>query len=140
MRRGVLAVLLAVLLTACSHALAGPSPSVVKQAIAIHVRQVQQELNQQLRLPSDVPPQFAIDHVEVTQQDPLTIQELPAFHVQGTYDLTVQLPSHPVTQRGNPFDLYLQTEAEGKVWRWARQVGNPKTGFTWVTQLIPGTP
>lgn len=132
--RSLLAVLLIGLLTACGSGISAPNKQLVRQAIALQVSQTQQALTQQLRLPQA--PKFEIKQVAIASQEPLVIENLPAFHIQGTYDLNLQLPSHPVTQQSNPFDVYLQRQAEGKTWRLAQRLPNSDGIPTWVTQLI----
>lgn len=131
----LLAVVVSVGLTACS--MAPPGNQLIERAIAMQVAETQQELTQELRLNADQPPEFEIGRVVVTEQQPLTIQDLPAFHLQGTYDLTLKLPKRQVTQQQNRFDLYLQRQKEGKSWRIARLLpAHEEQVATWVTQLV----
>ncbi|MBD2294829.1 hypothetical protein H6G06_15390 [Anabaena sphaerica FACHB-251] len=103
-----------VLLTACSSIALLPTYELVEQAIAIQLEQTQQELKQKLDLDFQ---NFDITRVSITQQQPLTIENLPAYRVQGTYDLTVKLPKKQITQPQKPFEIYLQIQREGKSWR-----------------------
>jgi hypothetical protein len=64
------------------------------------------------------------------------IQDLQSFRVQGTYDYTVKLPTQQVTQRQNPFEVYLQRQQEGKTWRVARLQTNEVGEQVWVTQRV----
>lgn len=125
-----------VLLSSCSIG-GSPSRDLVKQAIALQVSQTQQALTQQLYSSSSLPPKFEISQVHVTQRQPLTIQDLTAYRVQGTYDLTLEFPHRRVTQRQNLFEVYLQRQIEGKTWRAAQlQPGNEEVGYRWITRLI----
>lgn len=129
--------LLVVLLSACGVT-EQPSRSLVGKAIALQVSETQTLLTQELRLKADQSPRFSIDRVEIVEQTPLEIQDLPAYHLRGTYDLTLKISDRQVTQRQNPFDLYLQRQIEGKTWRLARyQPGDEETEATWLTQLVP---
>ncbi len=135
MRRSIqiiLAVILASLITACGSNNLTPSNQIVRRAIALQVAQTQQELSQQLRLKS---PNLKVDRVKVTSQKPLTIQSLRAYQVQGIYDYTLKLSKRTVTQKDNPFEVYLQRQSEGKTWRLAQQQRD-ETGLSWVTQLV----
>ncbi len=135
MRRSIqiiLAVILVSLITACSANSLTPSTQIVRRAIALQVTQTQQELSQQLRLKS---PDLKIDRVRVTNQEPLTIQSLPTYRVQGNYDYTLKLSKRTVTQKDNPFEVYLQRQSEGKTWRLAQQQ-REENGSSWVTQLV----
>ena len=135
MRRSIqilLAVILAGLLTACNASRVAPSNQIVRRAIALQVSQTQQELSQQLRLES---PKLKVDRVKVMSQEPLTIQNLSAYRVQGNYDYTLKLSKRTVTQKDNPFEVYLQRQSEGKTWRLAQQQ-REENDSSWVTQLV----
>ncbi len=135
MRRSIqiiLAVILASFLTACGPGRAAPSNQIVRQAIALQATQTQQELSQQLRLKA---PHLKVDRVQVSSQEPLTIQNLPTYRVQGNYDYTLKLSKRTVTQKDNPFEVYLQRQSEGKTWRLAQQQ-REENGSSWVTQLV----
>jgi len=49
---------------------------------------------------------------------------LPAYHLQGDYDLTLRLPHQKDTKQHNNFDLYLQRQIEGKTWRLLEEVAS----------------
>jgi hypothetical protein len=134
MVRAILAVILMVLLSACGGS-SGPNSQLVRQAIALQLNQTQQELVQQLRL--DQPPKFEIQRVAIAKQEPLKIQDLPAYRVQGTYDLTTKLPTRQIKQEKNPFEVYLQRQQEGKTWRLARpEIDSNESVSAWSTYLI----
>jgi hypothetical protein len=127
--------ILLLLLAACSAVGIAPSYQLVEQAIALQIKQTQTQLNQQLQITS---PQSSITHLEIAQQEPLTIENLPAYHLQGTYDLQVQVAEGKLTQQQRPFELYLQQQPEGKSWRLAipkflKTANSP----VWFTYLIP---
>lgn len=129
------AIALVVMLTACSAVGANPSRQLVKQAIALELSQTQQLLSQQLRL--DLPPNsLTIHRVSIEQTTPLKIEDLQAYQVRGTYDYTIKLPTRKVTQRQNPFEVYLQRQQEGKIWRLAKQQISENGKPIWVTQRI----
>jgi hypothetical protein len=134
--RVIITVVMAVLLSGCNLG-GSPNQALVKQAIAIQVSQTQQALTQQLYSSSSQPPEFEIGRIHITNRQPLTIQDLQSYQVQGTYDLTLKFPNRRVTQRENPFEVYLQRQIEGKTWRVAQlQPGDEEKGDRWVTQLI----
>lgn len=127
--------ILLLLLAACSAVGIPPSYQLVEQAIALQIKQTQTQLNQQLQITS---PQSSITRLEIAQQEPLTIENLPAYHLQGTYDLQVQVAEGKLTQQQRPFELYLQQQPEGKSWRLAipkflKTANSP----VWFTYLIP---
>ncbi len=135
MRRSIqiiLAVILASLITACGSNNLTPSNQIVRRAIALQASQTQQQLSQQLRLKSS---NLKVDRVKVTSQKPLTIQNLRAYQVQGSYDYQLKLSKRTMTQKDNPFEVYLQRQSEGKTWRLAQQQRD-ENGLSWVTQLV----
>lgn len=114
MIRFVFTVILLILVTACTSLALLPTPELVQKAIAIQLEQTQQQLNQQLDLNFQ---KFNIQRISITQQQPLTIENLPAYRVQGNYDFTVKLPKRSFQQLEKPFEVYLQIQKEGKSWR-----------------------
>ncbi len=134
--RGIVLVLVVGWLTACSASSAALGGDIVQQAIALQVWQTQQALSQQLKLVAPDPDQIAIRHVVVTTKSPLTIQKQPAYKLQGTYDFTLTLPKRQVTQRDNAFEIYIQSQPEGKTWRLAQRERDEAGNEKWVTQLI----
>ena len=135
MRRLVLIGMLLMLLTACGASLPPLSSQLVERAIALQLNLTQQQLSQQLQLSA---PRFKITHLEITNTEPLVIESLPSYHVQGTYNLNLKLAQRRVTEQKNRFDLYIQPQIEGKTWRLA--VPQPTTNqpqATWLTYLIP---
>jgi hypothetical protein len=80
---------------------------------------------------------FEIKRLSITQEQPLTIDNLPAFHVRGTYDLIVKLPKRRLTQPQQAFDVYLQIQQEGKTWRLLLpEKGSQNTQSIWRSYLI----
>ena len=96
--------------------------------------QTQQKLSQQLDLDFQG---FEIKGLSITQEQPLTIENLPAFRVRGTYDLIVKLPKRRLTQPQKPFDVYLQIQQEGKTWRsLIPEKGSKNSQSIWRSYLI----
>ena len=82
-------------------------------------------------------PDYDINRVVVLQEEPVVIQDLIAYHIRGTYNLTFKLPDGRITDRGNPFDIYLQLQKEAKSWRLAIQKSSGKNDRPiWGTYLI----
>lgn len=126
------------LLTSCSTVGLEPSNHLVQKAIALQISLTQKQLTQQLYT-SGLPQlaKFEITKLIVKEQEPLEMQNLPTYHIQGTYNLTIQLPTQRVTQQQNPFDVYVQRQSEGKTWRLLLpQLTSVDTQPTWVTYLI----
>ncbi len=123
------------LLTACGTSRLEPNSQLVQRAIALKFEQTQQQLSQQQGVDFKG---FEINRVAITQQEPLVIQDLPAYYVRGTYNLTVKLPKRQVTQQQNPFEVYLQRQKEGKTWRLALpQTTGEEITPGWLTYSIP---
>jgi outer membrane biogenesis lipoprotein LolB len=130
MVRVILAIALALVITACSAVGQEPTAEVIGRAIAVQLSQTQQELSQQLRLVS-TPQAIQVSHLQVNQQTSLKIQDLPSYRVQGSCDYTIQQANHSVTQRNTPFEVYLQRQPDGKTWQLAslKSKGLPLEAF-----------
>lgn len=133
MVRIILTGILVGLLTACSG-VAGPDQQVVKQAIALYLNQLQQELVQELRLDRQLQ-KFEISGIKVTEQQSLRIQALPTFRIQGTYDLALKFPERTVVEYQNPFKVYLQRQQAG-TWSWLRPTTDPEQKTNWLSQPL----
>lgn len=112
-----------------------PTKQLVEKAIALQISQTQQKLTQQLQAAS---PNIEISQVKLKQLEPLFLDDLPTYHVWGTYNLTLKLPQQKLTQSNNSFDVYLQRQPQGKTWRLAlpEDIGNG-TQTRWHTYRIP---
>ncbi|MBW4559419.1 MAG: hypothetical protein KME59_26620 [Trichormus sp. ATA11-4-KO1] len=134
MVRLVVTVILLVLLTACGTIGLLPTTELVQKAIALQVKQTQQQLNQQLDIDFQG---FEIKRLRISREEPLTIQNLPAFRIRGTYDLIFKLPKRQLTQLQQPFEVYLQIQQEGKTWRLLLpQKGSQDSQLAWRSYLI----
>ncbi|MDJ0800766.1 MAG: hypothetical protein QNJ51_28815 [Calothrix sp. MO_167.B12] len=114
MLRLIVVAVLFLLLTACGNGVLPPNPNLIKQAIAIQLEQTQQQLKEQLDLDFQG---FEINHLSITKKIPLMIEHLPAYHLQGVYNLKFNIPQHDLKQPQKPFDIYMQIQPEGKTWR-----------------------
>lgn len=114
----VWAAILIVLLSACDATTPprefAPNGRIVKAAIALQLTQIEDRLSTQLKAAH---PQLKIERITVKSIAPLFIAQLPTYHLQGTYNLTITLPRQQIAQKHNHFDIYLQRQAEGKTWR-----------------------
>ncbi|HLO88432.1 MAG TPA: hypothetical protein VK203_25975 [Nostocaceae cyanobacterium] len=114
MVRLVFMTILLLLLTACTSLALLPTYDLVQKAISLQVELTQKQLSQKLDLDLQ---KFAIKSLVITQETPLTLENLPAYHLRGTYNLEVKLPNRTLTQPQKTFDFYLQIQKEGKSWR-----------------------
>ncbi len=122
-----LILVIALLLTSCSSG--EPNREIAEKAIALQTRQLQQQLQQNVD-------KLDISHVNITQKQPLSIDKLAGYRIQGTYDFTIKLPKQQLSKQQNPFDLYLQRQKEGKTWRLALPKMAKNGVFTWLTYAI----
>ena len=136
--------IVAILLNSCNvtFSLGGfePGREVVQRAIALQLSLTQKELRQHLKqhhVPASETPDYDINRVVISAEEPLAIQGAISYHLRGTYNLTMKLADGRVTDRGNPFDLYIQRQKEGKTWRLARQQPSGQNDEPiWATYLI----
>jgi hypothetical protein len=135
MLRVILAIALALIITACSAVGKEPTVELIGQAIAVNLSQTQQELSQQLGLNS-TPDAIQVKHIKVSQQTPLKIHNLPSYRIKGTCDFTIKQPKHSVSQQNIPFEVYLQHQPEAKTWRVADLKSDAEGSLTWLTQPI----
>ena len=119
-----LILVLVLLLNGCSGV--EPNKEIVENAIALQTQLLQQQL-QQISKP-------VISHVNITQTATLSIDKLTGYRINGTYDL--KLPKQRLSQKKNPFDIYLQRQKEGKAWRLALPKVAKNGVFTWLTYAI----
>ena len=110
----VLTIILLVFLTACSFGTPSPNKQLVKKAIAYSLQETQQQLNENFNLDFR---ELEINHLSIKQRKLMTVEHLPAFRIQGTYDLNLKLPKRSIEQPEKLFDIYLQLQKEGKTWR-----------------------
>ena len=121
------------LLVACSGTRSSPNQALVKKAIALQLRLTQEQLNTPLHIARS--PQLDVKSIQITDSDRLRDQKLPTFHLQGTYNLNIQLSEQTIKQRKNPFEIYVQQQIEGETWRLLR----PQTtaeGTEWLSYQI----
>jgi len=122
-----LILVLVLLLTACSNI--EPNREIASKAIALQTRLVQQQLQQNVS-------KVDISQVNITQKQPLSIDKLVGYRIQGTYDFTIRLPKQRLNKQKNAFDIYLQRQKEGKTWRLALPKVAKNGVFTWLTYAI----
>lgn len=112
--RWVLLLSLILLLQACSSFSQLPPQTVIERGLALKIAQTQQTLIAHLAPKVPQLTNFKLRKVEVTLRD---AQDNDVFHVQGTYQIIIQLPSREKTESG-PFDLYLAKEKTGDIVSW----------------------
>lgn len=111
-----------------------PEGAIIQKAITLQLEQTEQRLSEQLKVPS---PQFEISNIQVKNNVPVFIENLAAYHLSGTYRLKLKLLHRDVLQDKNPFDIYLQRQAEGKTWRLlSKTIPNSTAQPQWSSYLI----
>lgn len=135
MLRLIFAGIFAALLTACTAIGPGPGGQLVQQAIALQLSQTQAQLVQQLGLSQ--PPELEIERVAIKKREPVAIEELEGFRIDGTYDLKIKLPKREIRQSKKSFEVYLQRQEQAKTWRLARPINGNSGERTWATYLLP---
>ncbi len=111
-----------------------PDGEIVQKAIILQLSKTEERLSQQLNLPV---PTLEISNIRVKTNEPVFINDLAAYRLTGTYRLKLTLSRQEVTQRQNPFDIYLQRQAEGKTWRLLiREVKDRMAMPQWSSYLI----
>lgn len=140
----IVSLVLVGLLSACNiqFSLGGfqPSRAIVQRALALQLNLTKTEIREHLRqhnIAQNINPEYEINRVVILDEEPVVIQDLIAYHIRGTYNLTFKLPDGRLTDRGNPFDIYLQLQKEAKSWRLATQKSSGKNDQPiWATYLI----
>lgn len=140
----IISMVLVGLLSACNiqFSLGGFQPSrlIVQQAITMQLNLTKAEIYEHLKehqIELKKIPNYDINRVVILQEEPVVIQDLIAYHIRGTYNLTFKLPDGRITDRGNPFDIYLQLQKEAKSWRLAIQKSSGQNDRPiWGTYLI----
>lgn len=96
----LLAAVLILVLNACSSPTPptefAPEGEIIQKAILLQLNQAEQRLSQQLNAAH---PQIDISQIKVKTLEPIYVAELPAYHLQGTYNLKLTLPHQQVTQK-----------------------------------------
>ncbi|MEY2979606.1 MAG: hypothetical protein ACO3NK_08615 [Prochlorotrichaceae cyanobacterium] len=108
----VLVLLSSLLIWGCSGNFV--SQSIVREGISLYLDYTQTALSEALDLTQ---PDFQVQGITIEDQQVFLHDRLPTYHVQGNYTLRLKFPNQTLTQSGNPFDLYLQEQAENKTWR-----------------------
>jgi hydroxypyruvate isomerase len=135
--KSFIAAILLILLTACSTPTPplefAPDGDIIQKAIALQLSQTQQRLSQQLNASR---PKLEINQINVKKIEPIVVANLAAYHLSGTYNLTLRLPRQKVKQSNNYFDIYLQRQIEGKTWRLLKREVDSSQKTQWSSYLI----
>jgi len=129
-----LTVLLALTIASCDRL--NPNADLPLEAALLRQAQFgQAQLVGQLRF--DREPTLRVRHIRTRSRRDLDIQGYPSYAVRGTYDLELAFPSRTLTRKRQPFELYLQPQAEGTTWRLAKR-DDTVTPPQWRTYLLSG--
>jgi len=104
---------LLLLLLGCGMTARFPSNTVVERAIAMEIAPFYRHLSQELSQPN---PKMDITKIHFQKTAIVVLENLPAYHLQGSYNLTLSLP-HRHLKENQFFDLYIQQQKQNKSWR-----------------------
>lgn len=136
--RLILAGILLWLLAGCGTSGLEPSSQLVQKAIALQINLTQKQLVPRLyTFVNPKPPKFEITRLEIKEQEQLEIQNLSTYHLRGTYNLSLQMPTGRVNQQQNPFEVYVQRQIEAKTWRLLLPQAYGNDTPIWRSYLIP---
>ena len=128
-----LTIILLISLSACSFGTASPNKQILKKAISLSLFETQQQLRDKLDLDFQ---EFEINHLSIKKRKLITVEHLPAFRIQGMYDLNLKLPNRSIEQPKKDFDIYLQLQKEGKTWRLLLPQGVNQDSSQWHSYLV----
>ena len=129
----VLTGILVLLLTGCSLGTPSPNKNLVRKAIGYSLQETQQQLSEDLNLDFR---ELEINHLSIKKRKLMTVEHLPAFRIQGIYDLNLKLPKRSIEQPKKDFDIYLQLQKEGKTWRLLLPPGVNQDSSQWHSYLV----
>lgn len=137
-RQLLLAAILILLLSACGSPTPptelAPDGKIVTKALNLFLTQTEASLADNLQTQA---PQYSLSGIQVKKLEPIYIGKLPAYHLSGTYNLIFKSTPQQVTQKNNPFDIYLQRQREGKSWRLLkRDPDASENSLKWFSYLI----
>ncbi len=131
---------LMIFLTSCGLTARFPHHWVVEKAIAMQINPSHLHLSQNLL---QTQPKLDITKVEINNSKILVIDNLPTYHLRGSYRVNLQLPNHKFNQK-QPFNIYIQQQKQNKSWRLLipNSVGEnlKNTKFNWHSYLINPPP
>lgn len=131
----IFALILLVLLSACTSIGPGPSRSLVEEALRMQLSQTQAQLVPQLQL--SAVPDLEVTRLTISVEKPMLIEDLQGFKIEGFYDLVVKLPKQAIKQNHNFFELYVQRQKRAQTWRLARPVKEAgESTNKWATYAI----
>ncbi len=133
MVRLMMCVVLGLILSACTVSVLAPPRGLIEKAVVWQFQQTQTQLKQQLDL--DIK-NVDIKNIAIAQQRPLSIENLPAFRIQGSYDVVLKLPKRQLSQPHRDFDVYMQLQREGKTWRVLQPNPNDSNPSSWQSFVI----
>jgi hypothetical protein len=132
---GCLTLLLTIAMVSCDRL--NPNADLPLETALLRQAQFgQEQLLSQLRL--NPAPVLHVRHIRVQSRRDLLIQNTLSYAVRGVYDLEIEFPQRTLTRHHQPFELFLQPQAEGETWRLAKlddTVDPPQ----WKTYLLSGS-
>ncbi|MGB3655760.1 MAG: hypothetical protein WBA41_31740, partial [Rivularia sp. (in: cyanobacteria)] len=80
--------------------------------------------------------ELEVNHLSIKRRKLMTVEHLPAFRIQGTYDLNLKLPERVLEEPEKLFDIYIQLQKEGKTWRLLLPPRSNEDSSIWHSYLL----
>lgn len=90
-----------------------PNPEIIQKALYLQLEEKYKKISSNLQ---SSPLPIEIKKINVKQINPLFLNDSAVYHLQGEYNLQLQLNNKNVQHKNKPFDLYLERQKEGKTW------------------------
>lgn len=91
-----------------------PKPMIIEKAIIFKLQRQYQYLSKQLQTQS---PKIQVRKINIKKIEPTIINNLPTYHLEGTYKLNIKQKKGKNPTINNTFSLDLQRQSKGETWR-----------------------
>jgi hypothetical protein len=91
-----------------------PKPMIIEKAIIFKLQRQYKYLSQQLQTQS---PKIQVRKINIKKIKPTIIDNLPTYHLEGTYKLNIKPKNGKNLTMNNTFSLDLQRQSKGETWR-----------------------
>ncbi|BAQ62851.1 Slr0243 protein [Geminocystis sp. NIES-3708] len=91
-----------------------PNPPIIEKAIIFKLQRQHQYLSEQLQIKA---PKLHVTKINIEKIEPTMINNLPTYHLEGTYKLDFKQNRGKNRIINNSFNLDLQRQPKGYTWR-----------------------
>ena len=91
-----------------------PKPIIIEKAIIFKLQRQYEYLSQQLQTKA---PKIQVRKINIKKIKPTIINNLPTYHLEGTYKLNIKPKNGKNSTMNNTFSLDLQRQSKGETWR-----------------------